>query len=245
MKTKITFILLTIAALFTAGLFMFSSGETAVSAQTDVDSTEARVIQVTGYGTVSARPDTAVVRLGVETEADTAEEALDENNVRMSGLISVTLEADVAEDDIQTEGLRLQAVYNNQNNDAPRQVVGYRASNIVAVTVRDLDGLGTLLDAAIAAGGNTIQNISFEVSDREELMAAAREAAMNNATEKAQQLTTLADAELGEVLTIIEFGGVPPAPVALEAAQTTASAVPVAPGTQEIQATVQVSWRIQ
>jgi hypothetical protein len=107
MKTKTTFILLTIAALFTAGLFMFSSGETAVSAQTDVDSTEARVIQVTGYGTVSARPDTAVVRLGVETEADTAEEALDENNIRMSGLISATLEAGVAEDDIQTEGLRV------------------------------------------------------------------------------------------------------------------------------------------
>jgi len=246
MKTKVTLILLAIAALIMAGLFMLSGRETAVNAQTDVDTSEERVIQVTGYGTVSARPDTAVVRLGVETEADTAEEALDENNVRMSALISVTLEAGVAEDDIQTEGLRLQAIYNNQNNDdAPIQVVGYHASNIVAVTVRDLDGLGTLLDAAIVAGGNTIQNISFEVSDRDELMAAAREAAMNNATEKAQQLTALADADLGEVLTIIEFGGVPPAPVALEAAQTTASAVPVAPGTQEIQATVQVSWRIQ
>jgi uncharacterized protein YggE len=50
---------------------------------------------------------------------------------------------------------------------------------------------------------------------------------------------------LGEVLTIIEFGGVPPSPVALETAQTTASAVPIVPGIQEIQATVQVSWRIQ
>lgn len=249
MKTKITFILLAVIALMVAGFFIFSGGEPAVRAQTGseptADNTE-RVINVTGYGTVSARPDTAVVRLGVETQAESAEEALEENNVRMSALISVTMAADVAEEDIQTDGLRLQPVYDNQaNGNSSAQVVGYRASNMVAVTVRDLDSLGTLLDAAIEAGGNNIQNISFEVSEREELMAAAREAAMNNATEKAEQLTALANAELGEVLTITEAGGTPPTPVLLESAQTASSAVPIAPGTQEIQAIVQVSWRIQ
>jgi uncharacterized protein YggE len=249
MKTKITtVVLLAIAAFILTSFAILSGRESAVQAQADTassDDTE-RTIQVTGYGVVSARPDTAVVRLGVETEADTAEEALDENNVRMSALISTTLEADVAEDDIQTQGLHLQAVYDNAiNNNTPPVVVGYRASNIIAVTVRDLDKLGTLLDAAIAVGGNTIQNISFEVSDRDELMAAAREVAMNNAIEKAEQLTALADADLGEVLTITEFGGTPPSSVTLDAERVTASAVPIAAGTQEIQANVQVSWRIE
>ena len=248
MKTKVAFILLIAAALMVVGFFLVN-GEEAAVAQTDnettADTTE-RVIHVTGYGSVRARPDTAVVRLGVETEADSAEEALDDNNVRMSALISVTLEAGVAEDDIQTDGLRLQPIYDHQvNNDGPPEVAGYRASNLVVVTVRDLDSLGILLDAAIAAGGNTIQNISFEVSERDELMAAAREAAMDNATEKAEQLTALAGAELGEVLTITERGGTSPSPVVLETAQAAESVVPIAPGTQEIQAAIQVSWRIQ
>lgn len=244
MKTKITAILLTTAALILAGLALLSSGETAVKAQTDTDTTE-RVIQVMGQGSVSARPDTAVVRLGVETDADTAAAALDDNNVRMSALISVTLEAGIAEEDMQTQGLRLQAIYQDQTDtDTLRQVVGYRASNIVAVTVRDLDGLGAFLDEAIAAGGNTIQSINFEVSDRDELIAAAREAAMNDAIAKAEQLTGLAGADLGEVLTITEFGGSSPAPVAFESAQAAADSVPIAAGTQEIQTTIQVSWRI-
>jgi uncharacterized protein YggE len=249
MKAKITFILLAVTTLLLAGLYMYSGGQSAVIAQTDsqtADDEPERIIHVTGYGAVTARPDMAIVHLGVETEADSAAAALEENNLRMSSLISVTLEAGVAEEDIRTDGLRLQAIYDNQGNDnASPQVVGYRASNIAAVTVRDLDSLGALLDAAVEAGGNAIQNISFEVTDREELMAAAREAAMNNATAKAEQLTGLANAELGEVLTITEAGGTPPVPVLLETAQTADSAVPIAPGTQEIQAIVQVSWRIQ
>lgn len=224
-------------------LWQMNASATPATAQTTPDTDAERVIQVTGNGAVSAQPDIATVRLGVQTEADTAVDALDQNNVRMSDLISATLEAGVAEEDIQTQGLRLQPVY-DRSDDTP-ELTGYRASNIVEVTIRDLDNLGATLDAAIAAGGNTIENIRFEVSDREELLAAAREAAMNDAIQKAEQLTALADAELGEVLTITELGGTGPVPVALERVESESAAVPVSPGTQTIEANVQVSWRIQ
>jgi uncharacterized protein YggE len=78
-----------------------------------------------------------------------------------------------------------------------------------------------------------------------EIRARAREVAMNNAIEKAEQLTALADAELGEVLTINETAGTPvPRRVVAEEAEA-AGAVPIAPGLQTIEVTLQVSWRIR
>lgn len=222
-------------------------------AQDDVTPTTAgteRTISVSGEGRVSARPDVAIVRVGVETEADTATAALDENSVRMSGVISATLDAGVSRDDVQTEGLSLRPIYQRPDREpdgeeGPPELVGYRASNIVAVTVRDLDELGTLLDAAVEAGGNTIQGIRFEISDNDALRSAAREAAMNDAIAKAEQLTDLAGAELGEVLTIEEAGGDAPSPVRLEAEAAQDVAVPISPGQQEIAVRLRVTWRIR
>lgn len=212
------------------------------AAQTEAES--ARTIEVSGRGQVEAEPDQATVRLGVQTEADEAGAALEENNERMTAVISATLEAGIEEDDIQTEGFRLNPVYDNSPN-TQRELAGYRASNIVRVTVRDLTMLGSLLDAVVEAGSNTIEGIQFEVSNEAELAAAAREAAMQDAQQKAEQLTELAGAELGPVRTILETGGARPltAPVAEEA--SLAADVPIATGTQTIQASVQVIWEIR
>jgi len=213
-----------------------------VAAQTEQE--QLRTIQVSGRGQVSAQPDQAVVRLGVQTEAESAQAALDENNERMSAVISTTLESGVVETDIQTQNFRLEPVYESPDNGSQPEVVGYRASNVVQITTSDLDGLGELLDAVVAAGGNTIDGIRFEVSNPEELEAAAREAAMLNAQQKAEQLTELAGATLGPVQTILETGSASPLPVE-QAAGLAAAAVPVQPGSQNIEASVQVTWEIQ
>jgi len=218
---------------------------------TPAESGVERTISVSGQGRVSARPDLAVVRVGVETEADSATAALDENSVRMSGVISATLDVGVSRDDVQTEGLSLRPIYQRRDpgpegEEGPPELVGYRASNVVAVTVRDLDELGALLDAAVEAGGNTIQGIRFEISDNEALRSAAREAAMTDAITKAEQLTELAGAELGEVLTIEEIGADAPSPVRFaETEQAAGAAVPVEPGRQEIEVSLRVTWRIR
>jgi len=222
-------------------------------AQTD-DTTEStaaaqeteRLITVTGEGLVMARPDMATVRIGVQTEAETAAAALEQNNVRMNGVISATLDAGVDESDIQTAGLRLNPRYDS-SEDGPPELTGYLAANTVAITVRDLADLGTLLDTAVDAGGNTIEGIQFEISDNDALRAGAREAAMAEAIAKAEQLTGLAGAELGEVVTIEELDGAPPRPVTLQAeeARAVADTVPIQAGQQTVEASVRVTWRIR
>lgn len=234
--------------------FTLSNIDQPAAAQTDEPAQEEpgaeadRVITVQGHGEVSARPDQATVRLGVQTEAESADEALNQNNVRMQEVISATVEAGVSQDDIQTEGLRLNPVYSQGNDDGgDRTLTGFEAQNSVSITVRNLEALGELLDTTVEAGANTIEGIRFQVEDAQDLRAAAREEAMSDAIDKAEQLTGLAGAELGEVLTIRETGTTPPRPVALEAeaAAGAARAVPVAPGMQTIEADLQVSWRIR
>ncbi|MAU00183.1 MAG: hypothetical protein CL608_23835 [Anaerolineaceae bacterium] len=212
-------------------------------AQTEAES--ARTIEVSGQGQVEAEPDQATVRLGVQTEADEAGAALEENNERMTAVISATLDAGIEENDIQTEGFRLNPFYDNTPNTQTRELEGYRASNIVRITVRDLTLLGSLLDAVVEAGSNTIEGIQFEVSNEAELAAAAREAAMQDAQQKAEQLTELAGAELGPVHTILETGGARPLTVPVAEEASLAADVPIATGTQTIQASVQVIWEIR
>lgn len=228
------------------GLTLLSQPPLPVAAQTgQTTNNNLATIEVSGQGQVQAEPDQAVVRLGVQTEADTAEAALEENNERMTAVISATIEAGIDESDISTEGFRLQPVYETSNNGQSRELVGYQASNLVRVMVTDLQLLGGLLDTAVSAGSNNVQGIEFQISNRAELEAEAREAAINNAEAKAEQLTQLAGAELGPVHTILEMGGSGPIPLGIADQAAPESSVPIQTGTQTITANVHVVWEIR
>jgi uncharacterized protein YggE len=209
-----------------------------------------RTISVSGRGEVQAEPDQAIVQLGVQTQAEMAEQALSENSANMQALLDQVENAGIPAQDIQTQMVRLQPQYEDrpdpQGQGTSLTLSGYRAVNIVEITVNDLEQLGELLDAAVAAGGNTIEGFDFEISTPASLLDQAREAAMQDAIQKAQQLASLADTSLGEVLTINESSSTPPRPLAragIEIAE--AAAVPVAPGTQSITVDVQVTWLLE
>ena len=119
------------------------------------------------------------------------------------------------------------------------------ATNVVEVRVRDLDGLGELLDAAVQAGGNQIQGIRFEIEDMSALAALAREAAWEDALAKAEQLTALSGSELGPALTIQESSRIPRPYVERAMDVSVAAAVPVELGTQTVEVDLQVTWLLE
>lgn len=205
-----------------------------------------RTIHVSGSGRVSARPDIAVVRLGVQTEAEAAAEALSTNSRQMQALIDVMSESGIAQEDIQTQTVRVSPRYEDvPERPGQRELVGYTATNIVEVFVRDIDGVGEILDAAVQAGGNRIEDIRFEVSEPSAYLDQAREAAWNDAEHKAKQLASLAGAELDMVLTINESGASPQPAVEQFARVETAAAVPIEAGSQTIVVNLQVSWSLK
>jgi len=157
----------------------------------------------------------------------------------------------VADEDIQTQSVRLSPVYESPSREpqaaqqeTPPQVVAFRATNTVRVTIRDLDALGSILDAVVQAGGNQIQNIDFQLEDPSDALDQARTAAWEDAMQKAQQLSELAGVQLGAVVSIQESGGLPRAVAQERLAVGGAGAVPIRPGTLDVTVDLQVTWEL-
>ncbi len=222
-------------------------GSTPVEESAPTQNAAGRTITVTGHGEASGRPDQAVVTLGVQTEAKTAEEAIVANSQQMQGVLAALKEAGVAESNIQTQHLRLWPRYEPGpiEEDGSRQQ-GYIAVNGVDVRVHDLSQVGALLDNAVKAGGNRIERIQFEVSDATDMRDQARRAAMDDARDKAAQLAALVEAELGEVLSIRDTSSLPqPSFSIARPALAAGSEIPIEPGSEQVQAAVEVTWRLQ
>jgi uncharacterized protein len=236
--------------LFVVPLLAGCSGMTGVPAETSTqfmaqepDGEELRTVQVSGVGEGQVDPDTAVVLLGVETQNETAQAALEENNAGMQALMDTLVEAGVPSENIQTRTIRLTPRYEFNETNNSTTLTGYKASNTVEVRTDDLETLGVLLDQAVNAGAITIEGIRFEVSDPGNAIDQIRETAVENARHKAEQLAALTGATLGPILEIRESSS-PPVPVVrgIEAPAESVASVSVSPGTQTISVLVEVTW---
>lgn len=201
------------------------------------------VVRVTATGTVAGEPDTAIVIVGTRTEAAEAAGALDENSRRMAALTAALRDAGIAERDIQTHDLRLTPRYDQV--DGRRRPAGYEVVNTVRIRVRDLAGLGGVLDAAVRSGGNVVENLVFAFDDPEALLDEARAKAVAEARRKAAALVGLAGAELGPLRSIGEAERLPGPEPRVAVMSLEAADVPVQPGTLSVAVTVQAEWFIR
>jgi uncharacterized protein len=197
-------------------------------------------ITVTGLGTLKSVPDEAEISLGVETEGATAKDALAENSARMERLLTALRGAGVKKEDIRTQEVSVYPRYGPDGKPAG----GYSARNSVLVKIRDLDRAGAILELAARSGANQTWGPNMSVSNREKLEAKALTAAVRNARTKAEALADAAGVGLGRVTAIVEGSGGGPAPYALEA-RTADKPVPIEPGTEEIQASVTITFAIE
>lgn len=196
-------------------------------------------ITVTGVGRVNTVPDEAEFSLGITTEGRTARGALAANSERMRELIEALEAAGVAERDIQTRDVSVGSDYDESGRSDD-----FVASNTVSVLIRDLDRAGAVLDAAAQAGANNVYGPSLTRSNREGLEAKALEDAVANARKRAETLADAAGVDLGAVSAISESAQIPQGELAFRAVDA-ASSPPIEKGTQEIQATVIVTFAIE
>ena len=189
-------------------------------------------ISVSGMGEVTGTPDTVEVGLGVSVLGETVDQAATTAAEKAQALIDSLTANGVAEEDITTTDYSIYPEYDYSSNE--ERLIGYRVSNTVRAKIRDLDSTGAVLDAATAAGGDdvVVNGLSFSIEDNDELVAAAREAAWNDAMTKANQLAELSGQTLGEATTITETVSMPPTPIpyAAEAAADRAVETPIEPG---------------
>jgi len=241
----------TIIAVLLVGGWLLAAPGTFVARAQGADETSAasanRTISVSGTGQASATPDTAVVTLGVEMQAADAGTAVSENNTQMEAVLQALEDGGVAQKDIQSQVIRLTPQYQQPSSSTgstqgPAELVGFIATDIVQVTVRQIDSLADLIDSAVQAGANQIQGISLEISDPGNLFGQARQAAWEDAMHKAQQLAGLSSSGLGMVLTINETSRTPSPVIESVLGAGGVAAVPVQPGTEMVEVDLQVTW---
>ncbi|MEQ8269056.1 MAG: SIMPL domain-containing protein [Parvibaculum sp.] len=203
-----------------------------------------RIITITGEGESSAAPDIAYIETGVVTDGKTAAEALAANSKAMESVFAGLKDAGIAEKDMQTSQFSVYPVYEQQDpqNREPQtpKIGGYRVQNQLTVTVRDLSGLGAILDKVVTLGSNQLSGIRFSIDEPDALIDEARKDAVKDALRKAKLYAGAAGVSLGRIMSISENGVSMPQPYYAKdmMMRAEAASVPVAAGEQTLSASV-------
>lgn len=200
-------------------------------------------ITVSGEGVVRAEPDQAVLMIGVTTQAETAAAALAANSASLTSVLAQLTAAGIAERDMQTSNLSINPNWSNQDGSSESKITSYIATNQLEVRIRALDTLGAVVDAAISDGANTLNGLTFGVSDPKPLMHEARKAAVADARARAEVLAEAVGAKLGRIVTLSD-GGNYAGPAPMFRADVSAGAPPVQGGEVGLTATVTVTYEI-
>lgn len=204
---------------------------------------EPRGIVVAGRGKAEARPDLAILQLGVESRRPTVVAAREAAAQAQEALIAALRSNGIAEDRIQTQSFTVQPDYDYA--ETGRRLRGYVVSQSVRVRAPVDENLGAAIDAAVNAAGNDVRfdGISFEVSDPAAVRAQARERAVADARRVAEELARLSGVELGAPVAIEEVNASMPVPYMMRA-EAADTATPISPGMSEAELEVRVRFAI-
>ncbi len=237
------FLILFLSAL---SLSFIAASETSAQ-QTSASDNRYTTVTVSGDARVTAKPDTATVLISVVTQNKNATEAQQQNAGQTTAVINALKSAAGSGAEIETSGYSLvpQRVY---KENQPPTITGYEARNSITVTLKDLNRVGAVIDAATRAGANNIDGVSFSLrQDRD-----ARGRALANATREAiGKANILAQALGGRVvkITAVQEGGTSPRPPVIYARQEALASqtadTPIEIGTLEINSQVQLVAEVE
>jgi uncharacterized protein YggE len=201
-------------------------------------------IVVSGTGAATGPPDMVVFSIGVEVLARSVADARAKAAADAEEVLTALRHHGVASADLNTTSLAVHPEYDHREE---RRLRGYRVANTVEARIRDVAAVGEVIDAVVAAGGDStvVNGIQFTHEDPGELESVAREAAWEDALRKASQLAELAGVALRRAVSITEsqsFASPPPPTRAM--AREAAVATPVEAGELAVTVTINVEFSI-
>lgn len=207
----------------------------------------ANVITVTGTAEVFATPDEATVRLGIQQQAGTAQEAQNEANAVIQKLLTSLKSLGIQKENIQTSRMALNPVYSNPRAGETMRITGYQAQDVLAVRLTNFDLVGKVIDSGVTAGVNNVEGIDFRLRNSRGPRAAAYKDAVADARSKADAIAEAMGVKISGVYDVRADTGFTPAPRMMggfERADMMAAAAPVEPGQMEVSVTVTIRYRI-
>lgn len=144
-------------------------------------------LSTTGYGEVIATPDMAQFSVKVVESTMTAEQAKQSVDKVVSDFLGALANEGVESQNIISSNLYITPQYHYPKKGKP-ELVGYRASRSITVTVDQLKNLNRYLDLALNSGINQVDNIQLQVKEQDQYQQQARLAAIKDANSKAESL---------------------------------------------------------
>jgi uncharacterized protein YggE len=259
---------LAIIALVIVSLFAITRPATIVSG---TGTPAQKTITVNGVGTVETAPDEAILVLAVTNQAKTADQAAKDNADTASRVIDAilglsSLSKPITKADITTTDYSLTPVYAQidkcvtttevrpPEDTRPEvictattpQLVGYAVRNAIKITVKDMNSIGKVLDAATGAGANEVSGITFTFTSGTyaDLKKQALENAVQDASGQAQAMATALGVQIAGVVSVNPSYVYQPYINYKAADVSSGASTPIQTGTLQVTVNVQVIYEI-
>lgn len=232
----------TVAVLVASAIALSACGETVNIGENGV----AQGITVQATGTADVVPDAVRVSLAVSVLAETNDVALAQASASADVVRQTLLDMKIDEADFATQGLSVNPEYTYTEAEG-QKIVGYRATQVFDVLVRDAANAGAVIDAVVSKGGvNVSVNSTYPVvEDATAGAESAREDAVAKARAKAEAYAELIGVELGDIVYLTEINAPTNVVVAKSSdAMAEGAATQIDLGTQEVTVTVEVRWKL-
>jgi uncharacterized protein len=262
-----TFIL---ASVLVAGILLFFMAQIGYQNKV-IDQQNSNQITVSGEGKVYAKPDVAVVSLGVTTDGLTVAEVTKNNTEKMNAVIDAIKALKIDEKDIQTTNYSLTPYYDREvtiipavsnmssgvsssnvyTTTATKKILKYTLSQNVQVKIRDFAKVGDVLSNATAKGANLVGDLQFTIDNPEKLKEEARAKAIDQAKANAKNLAKESGISLGKIINVYEnsYGysaNLYSAKAMGAGVMAEAAPVPtIQPGQQEINVTINLTYKVR
>jgi len=232
----------TFAVLVASAIALSACGETVNIGENGV----AQGITVQATGTADVVPDAVRLSLAVSVLAETNDVALAQASASADAVRQTLVDMKIDEADFATQGLSVNPEYTYTEAEG-QKIVGYRATQMFDVLVRDAANAGAVIDAVVSKGGvNVSVNSTYPVvEDATAGAESAREDAVEKARAKAEAYAELIGVELGDIVYLTEINA-PTNVVAAKSSDAMAegAATQIDLGTQEVTVTVEVRWKL-
>lgn len=204
-------------------------------------------IITSAQGEVRVSPDRATIMIGVQTRAATAADAAAQNSRKQRAIIEAIRARGIAPEQIGTSSFNVipETRYDREGQAEPK-TTSYLVSNVVSVDVRRIDLVGPVIDAALAAGANEINSLTFGVTAVDSLRRVALAAAVAKARADADAMARAAGGSLGNLLELTAadvYMPPSPRPMMAMAKAVGQESVPVEPGEETVRASVTARWQ--
>lgn len=208
-----------------------------------------QTITVSATGKAVGVPDVAKISVGITEQGANVSDVTAIANDKMTAIINAVKAASIDTKDIRTTAYDISPRYDYKSG--ANKIAGYQITQSATITVRDLNKVADIIDQVTQAGANSVEGPTFEIDEPETVKTEARTEAFDKVKTKAEGLAKVAGVTLGDIVSFSENSNdnVHPSPVMYDsfAAKTADTSTPpsIEPGSQELNVTVSVTYRIK